>query len=75
MSCAQVRAPTLVVHGDRDRMVHPSGGRVTHEAIAGSRLVVIPGLGHDCPAGVWPRLVDLIDRARAGQATRADAPA
>jgi pimeloyl-ACP methyl ester carboxylesterase len=57
----QIKAPTLVVHGDRDRMVHPSGGQVTHQAIAGSRLVVIPGLGHDCPAGVWPRLVDLID--------------
>ncbi|GIF49212.1 pimeloyl-ACP methyl ester carboxylesterase [Asanoa ferruginea] len=57
----RITVPTLVVHGDRDRMVHPSGGRVTHQAIAGSRLVTIPGLGHDCPAGVWPRLVDLID--------------
>jgi pimeloyl-ACP methyl ester carboxylesterase len=56
----QIRVPTLVVHGDRDPMVHPSGGRVTHRAIAGSRLVVIPGLGHDCPAGVWPTLADLI---------------
>jgi pimeloyl-ACP methyl ester carboxylesterase len=62
-----VRVPTLVVHGDRDRMVHPSGGRVTHRAIAGSKLVVIPGLGHDCPAGVWERLADLIaGHARAG---------
>ncbi|MDG4826666.1 alpha/beta hydrolase [Asanoa sp. WMMD1127] len=62
----QVRVPTLVVHGDRDRMVHPSGGRMTQRTIAGSRLVVLPGLGHDCPAGVWPRLVDLIaDHARA----------
>ncbi|GAA1896267.1 alpha/beta fold hydrolase [Asanoa iriomotensis] len=56
----QIRVPTLVVHGDRDRMVHPSGGRMTHRTIAGSRLVVIPGLGHDCPAGVWPTLADLI---------------
>jgi pimeloyl-ACP methyl ester carboxylesterase len=56
----QVRAPSLVIHGDRDRMVHPSGGQATQKAIAGSRLVVIPGMGHDLPAGAWARLADLI---------------
>jgi pimeloyl-ACP methyl ester carboxylesterase len=69
----EVRVPTLVVHGDRDRMVHPSGGRVTHETIAGSRLVVIPGLGHDCPSGVWPRLAELI--AEHAQDRSSDVPA
>ena len=55
-----VRAPTLVIHGDRDRMVHPSGGRATAQAISGARLVTIPGLGHDLPRGAWPRLAQLI---------------
>jgi hypothetical protein len=54
-------------------MVHPSGGRVTHETIAGSRLVVIPGLGHDCPSGVWPRLAELI--AEHAQDRSSDVPA
>ncbi|GIF72452.1 alpha/beta fold hydrolase [Asanoa siamensis] len=65
----RIRVPTLVVHGDKDRMVHPSGGRMTHRAIAGSRLVTVPGMGHDVPAGAWPRLADLIAghaRAEAG---------
>jgi pimeloyl-ACP methyl ester carboxylesterase len=55
-----ITAPTLVVHGDRDRMVHPSGATATARAIPGARLVTIPGMGHDLPTGVWPRLVDLI---------------
>lgn len=57
---ARVRAPTLVVHGDRDRMVHPSGGRATARAIPGARLETIRGMGHDLPRGAWPELVRLV---------------
>ncbi len=60
-SLRSVTAPTLVIHGDRDRMVHPTGGAATVRAIAGARLETIPGMGHDLPKGAWPRLVDLID--------------
>ena len=56
-----VTAPTLVIHGDRDRMVHPTGATATARAIPGARLETIPGLGHDLPRGAWPRLIDLID--------------
>ena len=58
---ASITAPTLVIHGDRDRMVNPTGGAATARAIAGARLETIPGMGHDLPKGAWPRLVDLID--------------
>jgi pimeloyl-ACP methyl ester carboxylesterase len=59
-----------VIHGDRDPMVRPSGGRATAAAIAGARLVTIPGLGHDLPRGAWDRIVDaIVDNAQ-----RADAP-
>ncbi|WP_123023549.1 alpha/beta fold hydrolase [Mycolicibacterium stellerae] len=60
---AELRAidvPTLVIHGDRDRMVHPTGGAATARAIPGARLESIAGMGHDLPAGAWPRLMDLI---------------
>lgn len=57
---ARIRAPTLVIHGDRDRMVHPSGGRATAAAIPGARLETIAGMGHDLPTGAWPILIDLI---------------
>ena len=49
-----VRRPTLVIHGDRDRMVHPTGGAATARAIPGARLETIAGMGHDLPAGAWP---------------------
>ncbi|MEC3919054.1 alpha/beta fold hydrolase [Nocardia sp. CDC160] len=58
---ATITAPTLVLHGDRDRMVHPTGGRVTAAAIAGARLHTLPGMGHDLPEALWPTLADLID--------------
>ena len=38
-SCAAIRAPTLVIHGDADPLVRPSGGRATAAAIPGARLV------------------------------------
>ena len=56
-----VTAPTLVIHGDRDRMVNPTGGAATAQAISGARLVTMPGMGHDLPRGTWPVLVNLID--------------
>jgi pimeloyl-ACP methyl ester carboxylesterase len=71
----RVTAPTLVIHGDRDLMVNPTGGASTAAAIAGSRLETIRGLGHDLPRGAWPTLVDLIDTHMQTAATRsADAP-
>jgi pimeloyl-ACP methyl ester carboxylesterase len=56
--CGRITAPTLVIHGDRDRMVNPTGGKATAAAIPGARLRTIPGLGHDLPRGVWWQLVE-----------------
>jgi pimeloyl-ACP methyl ester carboxylesterase len=56
----RITAPTLVVHGDRDLIVHPSGGRATAEAIPGARHVTIPGMGHHLAPGLLDRLADLI---------------
>jgi pimeloyl-ACP methyl ester carboxylesterase len=56
----QITAPTLVIHGDRDRMVHPSGGKATAAAIPGARLKTIVGMGHDLPAGACAELVAAI---------------
>lgn len=65
----RITIPTLVIHGDRDRIVHPSGGRATAAAISGARHVTIPGMGHDLAPGVVDRLVSLIaHHARAPRA-------
>ncbi|MFJ8546211.1 alpha/beta fold hydrolase [Streptomyces sp. NPDC093586] len=44
-----ITAPTLVIHGDRDLLVHPSGGVATVRAIRSAQHVVIPGMGHHLP--------------------------
>jgi pimeloyl-ACP methyl ester carboxylesterase len=59
-SLARITAPTVVIHGTKDRLVAPSGGRATAAAIPGARLELIEGMGHDLPRAVWPRVVDLI---------------
>ena len=48
-----VRVPTLVMHGSRDTLIQPDGGRHTAEVIPGARYVEIDGMGHDYPRAVW----------------------
>jgi len=71
-----IRAPTLVIHGEADRLVTPSGGRATARAIPGARLLTVPGMGHDLPQGAWPQLLDAIGgHVAAAEARRAAAGA
>ena len=72
-----ITAPTLVIHGSKDRMIPLSGGRATARAIPGARLLVIEGMGHDMPRAAWPQILDAIEQnaARAaGGAQRDIAP-
>ena len=45
----EIRTPTLVVVGDRDRTIPPSAGDLLHRSISGAQLVVIPDSGHATP--------------------------
>jgi pimeloyl-ACP methyl ester carboxylesterase len=49
--------PTLVMHGSRDKLIDPSGGRRTAELVPGARYVEIEGMGHDYPPAVWDQWV------------------
>ena len=53
-----VTAPTLVIHGADDPLVTPSGGQATADAVTGSTLKMIPGMGHDLPEPLWGEIVD-----------------
>ena len=55
-----IRAPTLVIHGDRDPLVPLEGGQDTANQIPGAELQIIPGMGHDMAA--WPLLAEAIAR-------------
>jgi pimeloyl-ACP methyl ester carboxylesterase len=43
---ARVQAPTLVVYGERDRLVHHGAARRWRVARPGAQVVVLPGVGH-----------------------------
>jgi pimeloyl-ACP methyl ester carboxylesterase len=55
-----VHVPFLVIHGDKDALIEPSGGRRTAELVPGARLEVIEGMGHDYPPQLWERLTTLV---------------
>ena len=55
----EVTVPTLVLHGSRDTLIDPSGGRRTAELIPGARYEEIEGMGHDYPPPVWDTWVRL----------------
>lgn len=55
---ATITAPTLVINGDRDLIVAPSGGAATAAAIRHARHIVIPGMGHHLPDSLAPRIAD-----------------
>ena len=42
----QITAPTLVIHGEADRLVPPKNGAILASRIPGAKLVTIPHAGH-----------------------------
>jgi pimeloyl-ACP methyl ester carboxylesterase len=60
-SLMELDLPALVIHGEADPLVPLAGGHDTHEALRGSRLMVVEGMGHDLPEPVWPEVVDAIE--------------
>jgi pimeloyl-ACP methyl ester carboxylesterase len=70
-----LRIPTTVIHGTDDPLIPFRGGVATARAIPDAKLVAIPGMGHDLPREIWPKLLETVernaDRAAAGSAARA----
>jgi pimeloyl-ACP methyl ester carboxylesterase len=56
----QLKIPATVIHGAEDGLIDKSGGEATAAAIPGAKLIVVPGMGHDLPAAVWPLVIDAI---------------
>lgn len=59
---ARVRAPALVIHGDADPLIPLLAGQATAAALPDAELLVLPGMGHNLPRGIWPTLVAAISR-------------
>lgn len=57
---ARLAVPTLVLHGDVDPLVTPSGGQRTAELVPGAELVLLEGMGHDLPPAMIGPIVEAI---------------
>jgi pimeloyl-ACP methyl ester carboxylesterase len=64
-----LRVPTLVVHGELDRLVPPENGRRIAAAIPGAELAIVAGANHllftDQPEQTRQLLLDWLDRQSA----------
>jgi pimeloyl-ACP methyl ester carboxylesterase len=68
---AQVKAPTLVIHGTVDPLVRPEGGKDTAASIPGAKLMMIEGMGHALPIPMWPQVIDAIAMHAKGATAKA----
>lgn len=66
---ANVRTPTLVIHGDVDPLVRVEGGVDTAKSVLGAKLRIVKRMGHALPQELWPEIVDaIVDHAKAHNA-------
>jgi pimeloyl-ACP methyl ester carboxylesterase len=61
-SLASVTVPTLVIHGVDDPLIPVEAGKDTAQVIPGAKLLIIDGMGHDLPKGVWTKIVTAISQ-------------
>ena len=62
---SQIKLPTQVIHGQDDPLVRVAAGHDLAQKIAGAKLDLIEGMGHDLPVELWPRFVSGIASAAA----------
>ncbi|MGH6634396.1 MAG: alpha/beta fold hydrolase, partial [Sphingopyxis sp.] len=68
----ELRAPTLILFGDKDRLINPSAAKTFNERIAGSEVVMLPGIGHlpmeEAPDATAKAIADFLTRRLAAPA-------
>jgi len=62
----EIKAPTLILFGDKDRLINPSAAQTFHERIAGSEVLLLPGIGHlpieEAPDATAAAIADFLKR-------------
>lgn len=57
---SRITAPTLVIHGEDDKLLPAAGGRDTAANIAGAELKIFAGMGHDLPPQLYEEIIQAI---------------
>jgi pimeloyl-ACP methyl ester carboxylesterase len=65
---SQINAPTLVIHGDSDRLIPAGNGKIIAENISGAKLVVLSPASHifttDQPQEAHQAILDFLEEHR-----------
>jgi len=56
----RIKAPTLIVWGAQDRLVHPAYGKVFADAISGARLETVDDAGHVPQLEQYDRVLSIV---------------
>ena len=56
----RIKAPTLVIHGNKDPLVPIEGGFEIAKLVQDARMEVIDGMGHDVPPRFLPQITKLL---------------
>lgn len=55
-----IHVPTLIIHGRHDPLISSRRSQQLHRGIAGSKLMILDGMGHNLPTVLVPQLVAAI---------------
>jgi pimeloyl-ACP methyl ester carboxylesterase len=55
-----IHVPTLIIHGQGDPLIASRRARQLHRGIAGSKLLILDGMGHNLPLALVPQMVAAI---------------
>lgn len=53
-----IKIPVVVIHGDADPVVNVEAGKEVANTVHNSKLVIIPGMGHDLPDAIIPEIIE-----------------
>ena len=56
----RIRAPTRIIHGQADPLVPVAAAHDLQRKIGGASVEIIPGMGHDLPQALLPRLATVL---------------
>jgi pimeloyl-ACP methyl ester carboxylesterase len=59
---ASLKLPVSIVHGEADPIFSVVAAQEVAAAIAGARLTIVPGMGHDLPPAFWPAVFEAVGR-------------
>lgn len=58
----RIKAPTLVIHGEHDPLVHPINSKIIARKISNAKHIPVYGMGHDMPEEFLVFFADLIHK-------------